>query len=79
MDNNNKKKIQKYKSEFFQEKYQSLTIQDGSLWKATKNLLKTKEQIPPLNDPNGVLAVSDIDKANLLGTISQKYSLLTLI
>lgn len=32
-----------------------------------KNIIKIKEQIPPLNDPNGVLAVSDIDKANLFG------------
>ena len=62
-----KKQIKKYKSEFFQEKYQSLNINDGSLWKTTKNLLKIKEHTPPLNDPNGILAVSDNDKANLFG------------
>ena len=63
-----KKLIIKHKSNFFQEKFQSLNSNDGSLWRTTKNILKIKEQATPLNGPNGELAISDKDKAELFGT-----------
>ncbi|KAL4121449.1 hypothetical protein QTP88_013963 [Uroleucon formosanum] len=63
-----KKLIIKHKSNFFQEKFQSLNSNDGSLWRTAKNILKIKEQATPLNGPNGELAISDKDKAELFGT-----------
>lgn len=62
-----KKLILKNKSEFFENKFQSLNQTDGSLWKTTKNLLRIKEQLPPITDSDGSLAISDIEKANLFG------------
>ncbi|KAL4143560.1 hypothetical protein QTP88_005878 [Uroleucon formosanum] len=62
-----KKLILKHKSEYFENKYQSLNQTDGSLWKTTKNLLRIKEQLPPITDSDGSLAISDIEKANLFG------------
>jgi len=63
-----KKLIIKHKSNFFQEKFRSLSSNDGSLWRTTKNILKIKEQATQLNGPNGELAISDKDKAELFGT-----------
>jgi hypothetical protein len=62
-----KKFIKENKSEFFLSKYQKLNTKDRSLWKTTKNLIGIKDQIPPLIKPNGNLAVSDLDKADLFG------------
>ncbi|KAL4104430.1 hypothetical protein QTP88_019731 [Uroleucon formosanum] len=60
-----KKLILKNKSEYFENKYQSLNQTDGSL--LTKNFLRIKEQRPPITDSDGSLAISDIEKANLFG------------
>ncbi|VVC27607.1 Hypothetical protein CINCED_3A007937, partial [Cinara cedri] len=60
-----KKLILKHKCEYFKNKYQSLNQIDDSLWKTTKNLLRIKEQLPPITDSDGSLAISDIEKANL--------------
>jgi endo-alpha-1,4-polygalactosaminidase (GH114 family) len=62
-----KKQVQKHKSKFFEEKYQSLNTKDGSLWKITKNIFKVEVQYTPLNDPNGHLVISDKNKADLFG------------
>jgi len=51
----------------FENKYQSLNQTDGSLWKTAKNVLRIKEQLPPMTDSAGSLAISDIEKANLFG------------
>jgi len=63
-----KKLIQTHKSIFFKSKYQTLNTQDGSLWKATKNLLKIKNHPYPLKKEDGSLAISDEEKANVFGT-----------
>lgn len=67
LTNTIKKLIIKHKTEFFERKYQSLNSKDGSLWKTTKSLLNIKQQLPPITGPNGSLAISDKEKANLFG------------
>lgn len=67
LTNTIKKLISKHKTEYFEKKYQSLNTKDGSLWKTTKNLLNIKQQLPPINNANGSLAISDKEKANLFG------------
>jgi len=67
LTNTIKKLILNHKSKYFENKNQSLNLKDGSLWKTTKNLLIIKEQLRPLTDPDGSLAISDIEKANLFG------------
>ena len=67
LSNTIKKLILKYKSKCFEEKYQILNTKDCSLWKTTKSLLNKREQLPPLTGPNGSLAITDKDKADLFG------------
>jgi len=47
---------------------ESLSNTDNSLWKATKNILKEKIKIPLLRYPENSLALSNLDKANLLAS-----------
>lgn len=46
----------------------SLQPNNGSLWKATKRLIKHREKIPPLRQENGQLAITDKDKANIFAS-----------
>lgn len=62
-----KKLILKHKNEQFESKYKSLNIQYSLIWKTTINLLKLKEFCCPIKKSDGLLALSDIDKANLFG------------
>lgn len=53
MSNTIKKQIKIYKSDYFKSKYQTLNIHDGSLWKATRNLMKIKNHPYPLKIEDG--------------------------
>lgn len=57
-----------HKSEQFQLYMKSLQPNNGSLWKATKRLTRRREKIPPLRQENGLLAITDIDKANIFAS-----------
>jgi len=46
-----------------------LSNADNSLWKATENILKEKNKIPPLLYPDNSLTSSNLDKANLFATL----------
>lgn len=62
-----KKQIKIHKSDYFKSKYQTLNIHNGTLWKATKNLMKIKNRPYPLKIEDGSLATSDEEKANIFG------------
>lgn len=46
----------------------SLTTTNKSLWKATKQLLKSKNSIPPLRYPDDPFVIFNSDKAKLFTT-----------
>lgn len=60
--------LRKHNSEKYQHYINSLNLSNNSLWKATKNILKQKNKIPPLRHPDHSLATSNLDKANLFAT-----------
>jgi len=43
----------------------NLSTKDGSLWKATKQTLQYKASSPPIKNPDGSLASSDAEKAEI--------------
>lgn len=63
-----KTKLRVHKSEQFELYMKSLQPKNGSLWKATKKLTKYREKIPPLRQENGLLAITDKDKANIFAS-----------
>lgn len=65
---NLKNLLYKYNTESYQHYINSLTNNNKSLWKATKNILKEKKVSPPLRNPNNTLAISNSEKANLFAT-----------
>jgi hypothetical protein len=67
ISNTIKKQINIYKSDYFKSKYQTLNIHDGSLWKATKNLMKIKNRLYPLKREDGSLATFGEEKVNIFG------------
>ena len=63
--NSLKKALAKHKSYELEQKLHSLAVNDGSLWRETKRLLKYKTSLPPLRNTNNSLAVLDSGKAEL--------------
>ncbi|KAE9524515.1 hypothetical protein AGLY_015103 [Aphis glycines] len=57
-----KKLLAKHKSNSFASYLTNLSHKDGSLWRATKNVCKTKTPNIPIKKPDGSLAVTDSDK-----------------
>jgi hypothetical protein len=48
----------------YQSYLNNLNPQNGSLWRATNNLTKTRENIPPLQLTDGTYSITDKQKAN---------------
>jgi len=62
LSNSLKKLLAKHKSNSFTSYLTNLSSTDGSLWRATKNVCKTKTPNIPIKKPDGSLAVTDSDK-----------------
>ncbi|KAL4103330.1 hypothetical protein QTP88_018707 [Uroleucon formosanum] len=62
LSNSLKKLLAKHKSNSFTSYLTNLSPTDGSLWRATKNVCKTKTPNIPIKKPDGSLAVTDSDK-----------------
>jgi hypothetical protein len=60
-----KNALRKYNTDNYQHYLNSINNSTNALWKATKNITKQKNKIPPLRNPDNSLAISDLDKANL--------------
>ncbi|KAL4136344.1 hypothetical protein QTP88_007892 [Uroleucon formosanum] len=71
---NLKNLLRKHNSNSYQNYIKSITNSDKSLWKATKNLLKEKNIVPPLRNTDNSYAISNIDKANLFATHLARFS-----
>lgn len=63
--NHLKKLLAKLKTKSFESFLTNLSANDGSLWKATKNVCKTKAPNVPIKKNDGSFAISDADKAEL--------------
>jgi hypothetical protein len=61
--NSLKKVLAKHKTNEFEQKLQSLSSTDGSLWKETKRMLKYKSPSCPLKNANNTLAITDNEKS----------------
>ncbi|KAI5722491.1 hypothetical protein M8J76_009172 [Diaphorina citri] len=59
--------LQKKRNESFGNYLMSLSINDNSLWTATKGLKRPTKHVPPLLKGNGEYAKSNEEKANLFG------------
>ena len=57
--------IIKIKTEDFESHLSNLSTKDGSLWRSTKQALNYKTQNLPIKKPDGSLASSDLEKAEL--------------
>ena len=63
--NSLKKVLSKNKDIAFAKHLTDLSTKDGSLWKATKQILQFKTSSPLIKNPDGSLASSDAEKAEL--------------
>jgi hypothetical protein len=63
--NSLKKLLTEFKSNIWQNQLMKLTPLDGSLWRETKQILRYKSPNLPIKKPDGSLATSDIEKAEL--------------
>jgi len=60
--------LAKIRNDSFDKYTNSLSIKNNFLWVATKNILKKRKNFPPLKKENLSWAITDYDKALLLGT-----------
>lgn len=60
-----KQELRSFKSENYHTYLESLSHNDGSLWSATKRMLKFKSVSHPLKTNDGSWAKSDVEKANV--------------
>lgn len=60
-----KKELHSFRSESYNSYLESLSIEDKTLWRATKRILKFQPQSPPIRRSDGTWAASDADKADL--------------
>jgi hypothetical protein len=60
-----KRTIANYRNESYTKHLESLTTKDGSLWKATKHLLRIRNPPTVLQNTNGNWVHSDDDKASI--------------
>jgi len=77
-----KRTLSEIRTESFNKHLSSLTTKDNSIWKATKNILRTPPQICVLKNSDGTWATSDEKKAeifreHLSSTFQPHYSLLS--
>ncbi|KAL4084132.1 hypothetical protein QTP88_027967 [Uroleucon formosanum] len=63
--NSLKKVLTKHKTNEFEQKLQSLSSTDGSLWKETKRMLKYKTPSCPLKNADNTLAITDDEKSTV--------------
>jgi hypothetical protein len=60
--------LKKYNSDKYQSYIESLSNNKNSIWKSTKKILNHRQIMPPLRNSNNSLAITNIDKANLIST-----------
>ena len=60
-----KRLLAKFRNDSYYKHIESLSIQDGSIWKTTKRVLRDKPCFPPLKNPDGSWAINDSEKAEL--------------
>ncbi|KAL4091944.1 hypothetical protein QTP88_026543 [Uroleucon formosanum] len=65
LTNSLKKVLAKHKTNEFEQKLQSLSSTDGSLWKETKRMLKYKTPSCPLKNADNTLAITDDEKSTV--------------
>lgn len=66
LSNKLKSLLKTHKNDSYKNHLQNLSLQNGSLWRKTKAILRLKETTPPLLRPNNSLAVTDKEKADTL-------------
>jgi len=66
LSNKLKSLLKTHKNDSYKNYLQNLSLQNGSLWRKTKSILRLKETAPPLLRPNNSLAVTDKEKADTL-------------
>ena len=66
LSNKLKSLLKTHKNDSYKNYLQNLSLQNGSLWRKTKSILRLKETTPPLLRPNNSLAVTDKEKADTL-------------
>lgn len=57
--------LAKFKTKSFENFLTNLSPKDESLWRATKNISKTKSANVPIKKPDGYYAISDANKSEL--------------
>ncbi|KAF0705838.1 Uncharacterized protein FWK35_00035216, partial [Aphis craccivora] len=77
-----KRTLSEIRTESFNKHLSSLTTKNNSIWKATKNILRTPQQIYVLKKPDGTRATRDEEKAeifreHLSSTFKPHYALLS--
>ncbi|KAL4089756.1 hypothetical protein QTP88_024727 [Uroleucon formosanum] len=65
LSNSLKKILAKHKNQSFANHLSNLSPNNGSLWTATKSLLKYKPSLVPIINPRGGFASTDVEKAEL--------------
>jgi len=65
LSNSLKKTLAKHKNQSFSNYLTNLSPNNGSLWSATKRLLKYKPPLVPIKNPHGGSATTDAEKAQL--------------
>lgn len=65
LSNSLKKILAKHKNQSFVNHLSNLSPNNGSLWTATKSLLKYKPPLVPIINPHGGFASTDVEKAEL--------------
>ncbi|KAL4141492.1 hypothetical protein QTP88_004122 [Uroleucon formosanum] len=65
LSNSLKKTLAKHKNQSFTNYLTNLSPNNGSLWSATKKLLKYKPPMVPIKNPHGGFATTDAEKAQL--------------
>jgi hypothetical protein len=66
LSNKLKSLLKIHKNDSYKNHLQNLSLENGSLWRKTKSILRLKEITPPLQRPNNTLAVTDSEKADTL-------------
>lgn len=77
-----KRLLASHKSEAYENYASSLSHNDGSLWKASRKLLRIHNPPPTLRNDDGTWAVSDLDKSNIFmehleNTFQPHYNILS--
>jgi len=66
LSNKLKSLIKAHTSNSYKNHIQNLSLANGSIWRKTKSILRTKDTPPPLRRPDNFLASTDKEKAKIL-------------